>query len=865
MTPLVDEVLALHRRGFALVPVPYGRKGSIVTGWQHLRLDEAGLRAAFAAIANVGVLLGTPSGGLVDVDLDCPEALALASAFLPPTALRSGRTSAPSSHRFYRVTTDVKTAQYRDPRRDIDGARSMLVEVRSTGVQTLVPPSVHPSGESIAWDQDGEPAQINAVTLQQAATRIAAGSLLARCWPTPGSRHAAALALGGGLLRAGWVAEEASTFVWHISLAAGDEEAEDRRTAVTSSSVRLAAEGHATGWPTLAKLIDAQVVAQVRGWLGITAPAEAQSSQVSGTPTRWTAPEVTEQRVRAIPVPPFPLKIFPPIVARYLADGATTVGCPVDLIAVPFLGYVAAAIGRQRRIAIKRHWVRKPTLWTGVVATSGSGKSPADAYARQPLDILQKEADERYAEQVTAYKRAYAEWRAADPASRGDEPALQRYEHWYTTDPTVESLAPMLQGNPGIAAAFDELVAWARGCNAYKKGGNDRQKYLEIWNGRSLKIDRKTHDVIFVEDPVCCLVGGIQPERLPELTREASVHDGLLPRFCWTYPDVPPAGWSWDERESDDLEEIVTLFRQLRTAPPLVLRPHPDARTQWAAWYDKLKAQHRTLPPLARELASKQPAHLATLWLVLQALHDPEGRIAEARPEHLDAAITLIDYFQAHARRVLIHFGTEAPHVERGLAGRVALILRQSDGWIRTTELWDALGRNGTAADLHAALDALLAEGHIERRTEGTGAGRRTLWRWVEPVNRDSFSVDDLDDAESFGSGHDTFIDSYESTNQVEAHDGIDSFDSYEQETSPAGARAPSRGMGREAGDAEMTPLLTLSGQRGKPDDHLGEAEPDTCCLCGAPLLPGQRYKCEACTAEGVLRNADLFGEEPAG
>ncbi len=787
-TTLLDDVLTLYARGFALIPVPYGQKRPVAPGWQDLRLDASGIRAAFQIPSNIGVLLGAPSAGLIDIDLDCPEAAALAPFLLPPTDLCSGRDSAPGSHWFYRASSPLKTTKYVDPLGATGDDRAMLVELRSTGTQTLVPPSVHPSGEPITWAQDGEPGTVDADVLQRAVAQVAAAAVLVRYWPAMGSRHEAALALGGGLLRAGWETQDTADFIWNIAQTAGDEEADDRRQAVLSTATALAAGEHATGWPTLVTLVDPRVVDAVRKWLGITSLEATNSYEVAKVQADSLSAGVpAEVRARSIPVPPFPLEIFPPVIARYLADGAETVGCPVDLIAVPFLGYAAAAIGRQRRLAVKRRWVRKATLWTGVVATSGSGKSPADGYARAALDILQTEADERFAEQVTAHKRELAQWKAADVSVRGDEPSPPLYEHWFTTDPTVESLAPMLQANPGVAAAFDELVAWARGCNAYKKGGNDRQKYLEIWNGRALKVDRRTQGVLFVPDPVCCLVGGIQPERLPELTREASVHDGLLPRFLWTYPDVPPRDWSWDERESDDLEAIVALFRHLRSSPPLTLRPHPAARVRWAARYDELRAQHASLPPLARELASKLPAHLATCWLVLQALHDPEGRRPEALPEHLDAAITLITYFQAHARRVLVHFGTEAPHVDAGLAGRVATILRGVDGWLAKTELWQALHRNATAGALDAALGALLAEGRVETTTEGTGPGQRILWRWIEPAD-----ADEVNTATTSPGWPDEPLatNSYESTNQGALNAATTSFDSYEVRDTTIGDRA---------------------------------------------------------------------------
>ena len=56
--------------------------------------------------SNVGLGLGKASGGLADVDLDCPEAVQLASRFLPPTRMRIARGGI-ETHRFFRVANDT--------------------------------------------------------------------------------------------------------------------------------------------------------------------------------------------------------------------------------------------------------------------------------------------------------------------------------------------------------------------------------------------------------------------------------------------------------------------------------------------------------------------------------------------------------------------------------------------------------------------------------------------------------------------------------------------------------------------------------------------------------------------------------------
>ena len=84
---------------------------------------------------------------------------------------------------------------------------STIVELRQDGHQTVVPPSLHESGELCGWDEEGEPAEVDANDLFQRVHILAAAALLARHWPAKGRRHDAALALSGMLLRAGWDAE----------------------------------------------------------------------------------------------------------------------------------------------------------------------------------------------------------------------------------------------------------------------------------------------------------------------------------------------------------------------------------------------------------------------------------------------------------------------------------------------------------------------------------------------------------------------------------------------------------------------------------------------------------------------------------
>jgi hypothetical protein len=133
---LKKAVRSYLREGYAPVPIPLGKKAPTRRGWQKLRISTDEGADYFRDVGNVGLLLGKPSAGLIDLDLDEPEAIEVAEAFLPPTEMIHGRDSKPSSHRWYQVAKVPAPLKFCDP----DGG-SCLLEIRSTGQQTkLIPP-----------------------------------------------------------------------------------------------------------------------------------------------------------------------------------------------------------------------------------------------------------------------------------------------------------------------------------------------------------------------------------------------------------------------------------------------------------------------------------------------------------------------------------------------------------------------------------------------------------------------------------------------------------------------------------------------------------------------------------------------------
>ncbi len=722
MSTVYDAALRHTREGWAVVPVPPSSKAPALDGWQHLRLAEAELARHFAGPAqNLGALLGAPSHDLVEVDLDCREALALAH-WLPDTDRVSGRPGNPGSHRWY-VAAGVTTRRFKDT------DNTTIVELRSTGAQTLLPPSVHPSGERYAWDRTGAPASVAAAELVTAVARLAAGVLLARRWPPEGGRHDAALALAGVLLRAGWREASVATFIEDVARTAGDEESAARAKNAVTTARRLANGQQATGLPTLARLLaDGEaVVERLRDWLDL--PRRATGAPAEDTP--------------AGPLPdavPFPVETVPGAAGRLVREGAAALDVPPEFIAVPLLAFAGGTLGKRYCLELKPGYRQWPILYAAVVGAPGSGKSPAAALARQPLDRLQREAWGAYQGDMVAYKAALRAYEKARPEARGERPEPPVLAHYLTTDATVEALGTMLLTSPGVTNARDELVGWVKACDQYRGGkGGDRQKWLSGWSKDPWKIDRKKAEPVYVPDPVVCVVGGIQPEVLPELAHEAGARDGFIERILWAYPDEHFPDDTDDTVSETTLAAACQLFRSLRpaarTAPDAESLPialDADARRLWRGWSRDNTRLLREATGLAQGIYAKLPNQAARLALILHCLAHPD------RPEStplgsaiLCDALALSEYFRAHALRVLPRFGQHGAAGAGSLVAAVAAILDRAGGaWVARSAIRDALHRNPSAAAVAEALARLEEQGRAERRVHRDDGQGRPAEEW---------------------------------------------------------------------------------------------------------------------------------------
>jgi DNA polymerase I-like protein with 3'-5' exonuclease and polymerase domains len=707
--------------GFAPLPVPSRAKQPVLSGWPDLRVSAPELADYFpdSRETNIGLILHDQSR-LVDLDLDCPEAVGAGRAWLPLSNWVSGRAGKPMSHYWYAADARVAYQAYDD----VDGTR--LLERRAgNGHQTVVPPGTHESGDEIAWDHlSGRPTPIVAAEAVRLAGEVAALAILARHWPqTNGKRQDLAMALAGGLVRAGWAVDKVELFLGTLVDVAGDEQARQRVKVVVHTAAKVDQGAKVKGWPTLVRLLGTDggvVVDRVRVWLGLAADSSGREG-----PPGASAPRPTIRRVT--PYRPFPVDALPPPLDRLVTQGATALGCDPAYVALPALAVVASAIGNARAIRLKRGWEEPSILWAVVVGDSGTTKTPAFKLAVRHLYAVQADLLDQFRREKEEWEAAMGAWEAADVEDRGERPAEPRLQKAICSDTTIEKLAEILEDSPrGVLVARDELAGWFGSFSRYKgqKGGTDLPNWLEMFSAGTIMVDRKTgpRPTIFVKRAAAGVTGGIQPGVLARALTQEFLDSGLAARLLMAMPPKRPKAWSEVEVDPDTeaaYHALVDTLRALefdddpdRGRGPHVLTLSAEAKAAWVAHYDHWAGEQSAVEGELAAAYSKLEAYAARLALVHHVVTHAALEADDRRPvgpKSVAAGIALCAWFAGEARRI---YTTLAETEEERECRRLVEFIRSRGGRITVRELMRAnCRRYPDAATAEAALGGLVDAG----------------------------------------------------------------------------------------------------------------------------------------------------------
>jgi Bifunctional DNA primase/polymerase, N-terminal len=348
-------------RGWSPVPLrPRSKRPSAGEGWNLLRVTSENAREYFKkGNENVGILWGEPSHWAVDVDLDCTEAVAIAPAFLPETYIY-GRAERPRTHHVF-TSIECPTQKW------FDGDQDMIIEVRSTGAQTVWVGSVHPDGDLYEVDDDVELAEIESDELLVRCGQIAATVLLARSYPKGGARHDYIHAVTGALLRDGLQSSVVRRMLAAIISYTDRETDRPQRLRTVDNTIKSnGRDGHTYGWRTLASWLDEKTSERIKNFLKTSRFGRAPDIVV--TDSRKPSLQKSSSPVESVAPLALPSGLTAEI-AAWAASRAYVVGPEFDTAAA--LMCTALASGNRY---VMQNWRTPLQPYMMVLSPTGGGK-----------------------------------------------------------------------------------------------------------------------------------------------------------------------------------------------------------------------------------------------------------------------------------------------------------------------------------------------------------------------------------------------------------------------------------------------------------------------------------------------------------
>lgn len=673
------------RRGLAVIPVPTSSKNPGRIGWEKERHALEDVSVQFANGCNIGIVTGEPSGGVVDVDLDVPQAAEIAGRFLPPT-LTSGRSGAVDSHWWFR-SPGIRTAAFKD-------SDDMLVELRADGRQTLVAPSTHPEGGCYEWSRSGlEMEEIAPDALSRCVRELATATLIARNVPPQGGRHNFALALAGFLLRAGRMEPETAGRIlkaaWHAAGADSADTVRDLDGIVKDTGEKAGRGEHVTGGPTVEDTAPGIVKLLCRWW-GWERDAPRRSPAQASKPQERPCPVMDRAAYRGV-----------------LGElvGLVSPHTEADPVAI-LLGAITAfgsAYGRRGYVDVSgsRH---HGNLFVGIVGDTARARK-GTSWA--PIENVFSAADLDWTkDRITS---GLSSGEGLINAVRDKIEAPEGEGDTKVSDPGIK--------DKRLLVVEGEL---SQGLKVLRREGNTLSPVLRnAWDGRDLSTMVR-HSPLKATEPHISVLGHITSTELLKHVVESETANGFANRFLWAVvrrsKKLPFGG----ELDKVDMAPVVRKIRDALSKEAGRMTFAESARDTWIEMYDALTEDRPGMFGQVTARAEAQTLRLAILY----ALADGSN---ELRAEHLASAYAVWGYCEDSA---LYLFGDQLGDAD---ADKLLEALRDSEEGMSRTQIRDLFGRNKKPEDLQRILDLLRDTGKAyvtKEKAAGVGGGGRPAEVW---------------------------------------------------------------------------------------------------------------------------------------
>lgn len=457
----------------------------------------------------------------------------------------------------------------------------------------------------------------------------------------------------------------------------------------------------------------------------------------------WPEPDLSLLDSRRGDLPSFPADVLPGFWRAWIEEAARAAGASVDHVALSLMTAAASLIGVARYVAPVPSWAEPCILWTVLVGSASSGKTPAAQTALRLMAMLEQ--------QLESINAATRKRRATD--------AKAMINRWMKPESSVESLPPpfvprrltisdaairavvdVMTGTPrGALLARDQHGPWLVDMVRSAATRRDRPFWLAAWSATAFRADRSHQwlDDEFVH-PAVSILGTIRPEALSSSLDGDDDTDSLVARFLFTWPQSPPFHALTDMVLPDGTAVLEALSR-LRDMPE-ERRDLPLAPGALAA-FDGFRRMHHAE-------AGEREGREAGWWgkgagLVLRlagvlTFLDWAGRPSgTAEPDSVPAwaveaaSILWQGYLWPHAQAAFRTAGGDARESKAQRALR--WLRRQGTAEIsRTTLRRKALGLSCSAAETQRIAEALVTGGWLRPvEIASSSSGGRPPLRWA--------------------------------------------------------------------------------------------------------------------------------------
>ena len=352
----------------------------------------------------------------------------------------------------------------------------------------------------------------------------------------------------------------------------------------------------------------------------------------------------------------FPFHVFPEQVTQLINEAYDVSYMDREFSAGCALSVFSGIAGNRWQVEmIKNSWTQGCALWVCIVGDAASKKSPTMKLWMKPIYELEVSYHNQYQVEMMDFERM--------KEGGMDDIKQPVQKEILLESTTMEGVFKVLKSNPnGVLMFADELASFIKGMDMYRKGGNDKEKWLSIYDNVTQKITRATQETKMIEKPFVAVLGGIQPAVIDSLASNSKDGDGFTYRFNFIYPDSIEYGKWTDKTISDHLiinyhQAISKLANTMpsRNTNSGHMAMSPEAKELWEPWYNRIKAKQNSITGYTMQLSvyNKMIGQCVRLAIILEAMKYAYSLStgSSISGESMQGAIELSKYFLATSFR----------------------------------------------------------------------------------------------------------------------------------------------------------------------------------------------------------------------